>query len=322
MELAPQLGKQPTIDHLLPVFLALLKDPFPDVRLNVISKLDQVGRAGVARAEGQGTPPVAWKRGRRRRGGALWSLLMATASAHPSPLLLPPPPYPTPPPPARSTLSSASTCWRSRCCPRSRSSQRTSTGACGWRSWSTSLCWRRSWAPTSSRCARGWGGALGVGRGSRGGAGNPWPCSTPRPSLRAVAFPSLPWLPQPSTAQRRRRRLSARSPLRPLPPGEAGPAVHEVAGGPGGVHPGGRDRDAAEDRAGGGRGGASGLWVCGMRPERGLTAAPRRRPTRSPRTPHPQPPAPPPRSLAPSGPRSTSSRPSWPWSPTPTTSTA
>lgn len=42
MELAPQLGKQPTIEHLLPVFLALLKDPFPDVRLNVISKLDQV----------------------------------------------------------------------------------------------------------------------------------------------------------------------------------------------------------------------------------------------------------------------------------------
>lgn len=41
MELAPQLGKQPTIEHLLPVFLALLKDPFPDVRLNVISKLDQ-----------------------------------------------------------------------------------------------------------------------------------------------------------------------------------------------------------------------------------------------------------------------------------------
>lgn len=42
MELAPQLGKQATIEHLLPVFLALLKDPFPDVRLNVISKLDQV----------------------------------------------------------------------------------------------------------------------------------------------------------------------------------------------------------------------------------------------------------------------------------------
>ena len=46
MELAPQLGKQPTIDHLLPVFLALLRDPFPDVRLNVISKLDQARPVG------------------------------------------------------------------------------------------------------------------------------------------------------------------------------------------------------------------------------------------------------------------------------------
>jgi serine/threonine-protein phosphatase 2A regulatory subunit A len=42
MELAPQLGKQPTIEHLVPVFLNLLRDPYPDVRLNVISKLDQV----------------------------------------------------------------------------------------------------------------------------------------------------------------------------------------------------------------------------------------------------------------------------------------
>jgi serine/threonine-protein phosphatase 2A regulatory subunit A len=42
MELAPLMGKQPTIDHLLPIFLSLLKDAFPDVRLNVISKLDQV----------------------------------------------------------------------------------------------------------------------------------------------------------------------------------------------------------------------------------------------------------------------------------------
>lgn len=38
----PQLGKAPTIDHLVPVFLNLLRDPYPDVRLNVISKLDQV----------------------------------------------------------------------------------------------------------------------------------------------------------------------------------------------------------------------------------------------------------------------------------------
>lgn len=44
MELAPQLGKQPTIEHLVPVFLNLLRDPYPDVRLNVISKLDQVKR--------------------------------------------------------------------------------------------------------------------------------------------------------------------------------------------------------------------------------------------------------------------------------------
>ncbi len=43
MELAPVLGKAATIEHLLPVFLSLLKDDFPDVRLNIISKLDQVG---------------------------------------------------------------------------------------------------------------------------------------------------------------------------------------------------------------------------------------------------------------------------------------
>ena len=42
MELAPVLGKAATIEHLLPVFLALLKDDFPDVRLNIISKLEQV----------------------------------------------------------------------------------------------------------------------------------------------------------------------------------------------------------------------------------------------------------------------------------------
>ena len=45
MELAPLLGKAATIEHLLPVFLALLKDDYPDVRLNIISKLEQVGKA-------------------------------------------------------------------------------------------------------------------------------------------------------------------------------------------------------------------------------------------------------------------------------------
>ena len=36
--------KDQTIDQLLPVFLTLLKDEFPDVRLNIISKLDQVNQ--------------------------------------------------------------------------------------------------------------------------------------------------------------------------------------------------------------------------------------------------------------------------------------
>jgi hypothetical protein len=64
MELAPQLGRGPTIEHLLPVFLALLKDPFPDVRLNVISKLDQVG--GVSRGPAGGRTGVARLRGGRK----------------------------------------------------------------------------------------------------------------------------------------------------------------------------------------------------------------------------------------------------------------
>lgn len=39
-----------TIDQLLPIFLSLLKDEFPDVRLNIISKLDQVNQVcGVLR---------------------------------------------------------------------------------------------------------------------------------------------------------------------------------------------------------------------------------------------------------------------------------
>ena len=40
--LAPLLGKDATIEHLLPLFLHLLKDEFPEVRLNIISKLEQV----------------------------------------------------------------------------------------------------------------------------------------------------------------------------------------------------------------------------------------------------------------------------------------
>ena len=48
MELAPVLGKAATIEHLLPVFLALLKDDFPDVRLNIISKLEQARQCTAA----------------------------------------------------------------------------------------------------------------------------------------------------------------------------------------------------------------------------------------------------------------------------------
>ena len=36
--------QEATIEHLLPIFLSLLKDEFPDVRLNIISKLDQVNQ--------------------------------------------------------------------------------------------------------------------------------------------------------------------------------------------------------------------------------------------------------------------------------------
>ena len=40
--LAPILGKDQTITHLLPMFLQMLKDEFPDVRLHIISKLELV----------------------------------------------------------------------------------------------------------------------------------------------------------------------------------------------------------------------------------------------------------------------------------------
>lgn len=43
---SPVLMQDPTMEMLLPIFLDLLKDDFPDVRLNVISKLDQVNQVG------------------------------------------------------------------------------------------------------------------------------------------------------------------------------------------------------------------------------------------------------------------------------------
>jgi len=42
MGLSTILGKENTIEHLLPLFLAQLKDECPEVRLNIISNLDCV----------------------------------------------------------------------------------------------------------------------------------------------------------------------------------------------------------------------------------------------------------------------------------------
>lgn len=42
MGLAPLLGNQNTIEHLLPIFLGMLRDDTPEVRLNIISSLDKV----------------------------------------------------------------------------------------------------------------------------------------------------------------------------------------------------------------------------------------------------------------------------------------
>uniref|UniRef100_A0A914XWH8 Phosphatase PP2A regulatory subunit A/Splicing factor 3B subunit 1-like HEAT repeat domain-containing protein n=1 Tax=Panagrolaimus superbus TaxID=310955 RepID=A0A914XWH8_9BILA len=43
MELAPLLGEQ-TEEHLLPIFLTMLRDDTPEVRLNIISSLDKVSK--------------------------------------------------------------------------------------------------------------------------------------------------------------------------------------------------------------------------------------------------------------------------------------
>merc|ERR1711931_16993 len=44
MGIAPLIGKEYTIEHLLPLFLTMLKDEFPDVRLNIISNLGSVDK--------------------------------------------------------------------------------------------------------------------------------------------------------------------------------------------------------------------------------------------------------------------------------------
>jgi len=44
MGLAPKFGKEKTIEYLMPLYIQLLKDDFPEVRLNVISKLDEINK--------------------------------------------------------------------------------------------------------------------------------------------------------------------------------------------------------------------------------------------------------------------------------------
>lgn len=44
MGLSPILGKDNTIEHLLPLFLTLLTDEYPKVQLNIISNLDCVNK--------------------------------------------------------------------------------------------------------------------------------------------------------------------------------------------------------------------------------------------------------------------------------------
>ncbi|PRP84552.1 phosphoprotein phosphatase A [Planoprotostelium fungivorum] len=47
MGLAPIFQKDKTIEYLIDIFLALLKDEFPDVRLNIIAKLDAISSVGI-----------------------------------------------------------------------------------------------------------------------------------------------------------------------------------------------------------------------------------------------------------------------------------
>jgi serine/threonine-protein phosphatase 2A regulatory subunit A len=51
--LAPLLGKEATIEHLLGLFLQLLKDDFSEVRLNLISKLEMVNNGRFSRYSSQ-----------------------------------------------------------------------------------------------------------------------------------------------------------------------------------------------------------------------------------------------------------------------------
>ena len=59
--LAPLLGQDATSEHLLPLFLQLLKDDFSEVRLNLISKLEMVNDGKCESKQGASTDvPSHW----------------------------------------------------------------------------------------------------------------------------------------------------------------------------------------------------------------------------------------------------------------------
>lgn len=59
--LAPLLGKESTIDVLVPLYLSLLKDDFSEVRLNLISKLEVVNNGKLPmNLSGQGANSSYW----------------------------------------------------------------------------------------------------------------------------------------------------------------------------------------------------------------------------------------------------------------------
>lgn len=73
-------GKAATIEHLLPVFLALLKDDYPDVRLNIISKLEQVSLCPLA-ASSNTTYRCGLREGLRLRFSHRWDLKSSVSNA-------------------------------------------------------------------------------------------------------------------------------------------------------------------------------------------------------------------------------------------------
>lgn len=49
----PDINFYRTIEHLLPMFLTMLKDEFPEVRLHIISKLELVNEGMFCRNRGK-----------------------------------------------------------------------------------------------------------------------------------------------------------------------------------------------------------------------------------------------------------------------------